>query len=128
MWLLQAIPVIGKLFDTVSSVTNKLTDARIAARTAQSEDEKTAAAERVASLEARLGFMKAQQASPLGWLFNVVQALIGVAVALLVWKLLVYDKALGQWTSGHTDPLGEDLWDLMKLVLGFYFITSWLKH
>jgi len=27
-----------------------------------------------------------------------------------MWKLLVWDKALGQWTSGITDSLSDQIW------------------
>ena len=43
-------------------------------------------------------------------------------VAIVLWKIFVWDKALGQWTGGHTDALDPRLWEVIMIVLGFYFI------
>lgn len=48
---------------------------------------------------------------------------MGMAITFLVWKLFVYDKALGQWTGGHTDPLSTEMWDLAKVIVYSYFGT-----
>jgi hypothetical protein len=37
-------------------------------------------------------------------------------------KLYVYDKALGQWTGGHTDALDPNLWTVVTATIGFYFL------
>ena len=39
-----------------------------------------------------------------------IRPLLALPVIILVWKLLVWDKALGQWTSGHTDALSDQIW------------------
>jgi hypothetical protein len=55
------------------------------------------------------------------WFTRSVRPAIGWSVVILLWKILVWDKALGQWTHGHTDPLGPDIWSVVKTVLIAYF-------
>ncbi len=44
------------------------------------------------------------------WVTRSIRPLLALPVIILVWKLLVYDKALGQWTNGSTDPLSDQIW------------------
>lgn len=55
------------------------------------------------------------------WFTRLPRPAIACAVVVLIWKLLVWDKALGQWTSGHTDPLGADIWSVVKVIIIAYF-------
>ena len=55
---------------------------------------------------------------------RLVRALLALPVAILLWKVLVWDKALGQWTGGSTDPLSAELWQVVAVVVGFYFVTD----
>jgi hypothetical protein len=45
-------------------------------------------------------------------------------VSILIGKVLVWDKALGQWTGGRTDALDPNLWQVVMVVLGFYFLSE----
>lgn len=56
--------------------------------------------------------------SPNAW----VRTFIALPTGILLWKVLVFDKALGQWTGGTTDALSPELWGTIKIVLGFYFV------
>ena len=40
------------------------------------------------------------------WFTRSVRPTIGFTVALLLMKIFIYDKALGEWTSGHTEESG----------------------
>lgn len=55
------------------------------------------------------------------WYTRSVRPTIAWIVILLLAKILIYDKALGQWTGGHTDPLGGDIWSVVKTVIVAYF-------
>lgn len=44
------------------------------------------------------------------WVTRSIRPLLALPVIVLVWKLLVWDKALGQWTNGTTDPLSDKIW------------------
>jgi hypothetical protein len=57
------------------------------------------------------------------WFTRSVRPAIGWAVVVLLWKLVVFDKAFGQWTHGHTDPLGSDIWSVVNTVIIAYFGT-----
>lgn len=52
----------------------------------------------------------------------IMRGLLAAPVVILLWKLLVFDKALGQWTDGHTDALGPDMWKVITAVIAFYFL------
>ena len=55
------------------------------------------------------------------WVTRSIRPLLALPVIILVWKLLVWDKALGQWTSGKTDPLSEQIWWYCTTVTIAYF-------
>lgn len=55
------------------------------------------------------------------WFTRSVRPMIGFAVVILIWKVIVYDKALGQWTGGHTDALDPKLWNVVMVIIGAYF-------
>jgi hypothetical protein len=39
-----------------------------------------------------------------------IRPLLALPVIVLMWKLLIWDKALGQWTHGTTDSLSDQIW------------------
>lgn len=55
------------------------------------------------------------------WLTALPRPLIAFIVIVLLAKLLVYDKALGQWTGGHTDALSPEMWEVIRAVIYAYF-------
>lgn len=108
------------LINPLSAVVRDIAKAKIAMANAQTDQERIHAEERIKSLEAKRDVLVAEAAVSK---FNIyVRGSIGSAVAVLLWKVLVYDKALGQWTGGHTDPLDANLWQVVSVVLGFYFL------
>jgi holin (3TMs family) len=44
------------------------------------------------------------------WVTRSVRPMLALPVIVLVWKLLIWDKALGQWTHGSTDSLSDQIW------------------
>ena len=54
----------------------------------------------------------------------MIRSWLATGPAFLLTKIYIYDKALGQWTGGHTDPLDPNLWNVVMVVLGFYFLYS----
>ena len=67
-------------------------------------------------LENRRAVLVAEAKSNWNVVFRVFLAL---PFGLFVWKVIVVDKLL-KW--GSTDNLSTDLWNLMMLVYGFYFV------
>lgn len=55
------------------------------------------------------------------WVTRSIRPLLALPVIILVWKLLVWDKALGQWTFGRTDELSDQIWWYCTTVTIAYF-------
>lgn len=55
------------------------------------------------------------------WVTRSIRPLLALPVIILVWKLLVWDKALGQWTNGTTDSLSDQIWWYCTTVTIAYF-------
>ncbi len=55
------------------------------------------------------------------WVTRSIRPLLALPVIILVWKLLVWDKALGQWTGGTTDSLSDQIWWYCTTVTIAYF-------
>jgi len=122
MWgaILGGIQALTGFSDAVTTVSKAIADARIAAINAKTQEEKVAADERVRTLEARRDVLIAEAGVSRANVF--MRTLIAAPVAILFWKIFVYDKALGQWTGGRTDALSAELWQVISVVIGFYFL------
>jgi hypothetical protein len=120
---LKGITGIG---ETIASVTKSLTDAKVAAINARTEQERIAANERVAALTAKRELMLGEVQHSRANIF--MRCVLAAPVGVLLWKLLVYDKALGQWTGGHTDSIPTEWWTVIQIVLGFYFLYELVKR
>lgn len=115
------------LINPLATVATEIAKAKIAMANAQTDQEKIAAEERVKTLEARRdmlierGKLQAEEAkvSPLN---IIMRAVLTAPIAILLWKVYVWDKALGQWTGGRTDALSPELWQVVMAVVGFYFL------
>lgn len=116
--MLQFIPIIGPLFETINGVTKAISNERIALINAKTEEQKIASAERIKTLEARRDVMVTEKTKANAY----VRAGLALPVILIVWKLLVWDKAFGEWTGGHTDKLSDLDKQLIMAVVGFYLL------
>lgn len=113
-WLLGkliAAPVIGAI---LSPIINGLLTAQKQKLDAIGSHEAVAAdlAKRSFDLdmkeaEVNASTIKAEQGN---WVTRSIRPLLALPVIILMWKLLVWDKALGQWTSGTTDSLSDQIW------------------
>lgn len=106
---------ISGLGPTITSIFNKLEDARVALANAQNEKERIAAQERVATIQAQLEILKAD---PIG---AFVRLAFTFPFVLYINKIILWDKL---WTAGkgYTPPLGTDIWALLMMIAGFYFL------
>jgi len=116
----SVLGLIPGLFTTVNGITNAITNEKINLAQAQNQSDQIAASERIATLQAQRDIMIAEAGS--SKLNAIVRGCIGGSVAILLMKLYVYDKALGQWTGGHTDALDPNLWTVVTATIGFYFL------
>lgn len=54
------------------------------------------------------------------WVTRSIRPILGLAAAILTWKILVWDLALGQWTRGHTDELSSQaFWLLTTIIIAY---------
>lgn len=114
--------ILPGAFKSIDNVTNAISNERLKAIQAKTDEDRLASEERVKTLEAqRDALVTGMNTSP--WPARI-QSFIGGCVAFLIAKLLVWDKALGTWTNGHTDALGDDLRWVTMTVIGFYFLAS----
>lgn len=130
--LLFSLPgLITGAFSTINNITAAISNERINARNAQTEEERIAADERVKSLEARRDLMIAESGVTKANI--IVRSAAAVPIVIVLWKLLVWDKVVGslvgcarapKGTCGtfFTDPLDENQWKIVMIVIGFYFL------
>lgn len=114
-WLLSLINPLGRIVD-------KLADAHVQRANAATEQQRIAADERIKTLEARRDVILKAQSDPFErW----VRVGFSLPFVLYLWKLVVWDKLLG-W--GATDNLSPDLWAILYIVLGGYFVDTVVRR
>ncbi len=97
----------------IGSIAGKLADAYKARENAKTDQERIAADERIAMLQAQASAQRPVDA----W------ARLLFALPFIVYnaKLVLWDKV---FALGATDPLSQNLTDVEMLVIGFYFLHS----
>lgn len=118
-----AVPsLITGAFGTINSITKALSDEKLALISATTQKDQIASQERIATLTARRDVLIADAAhSNIDLWIRVAFSLGPVSVLL---KIFLWDKALGQWTAGHTDSLDVNLWQVIMVEIGFYFLYT----
>lgn len=116
--ILAAIGGIKGLLGLGTSIAQSIADAKIAAITAGTEEERIRAEERAKALEA-----KART-------HGKVEAFARLAFALpyiaWLWKAVAYDKVWMGGTTATDGLTGAVEWGLM-IVMGFYFLAWWRR-
>lgn len=133
--LIGSLPsLIGGLFGTINSITAAISNEKIAAITAKTQEEQIAANERVNALTQRRDVLIAEAGS--GSRINlIVRAGFAVVIWCVIAKLYLWDKVIGSFvgcsqappgTCGifTTDPLDENAWKIIGMVLAFYFVSE----
>lgn len=113
MWSVLSSIGIGGL----TAVIKAIQQARRDAENAETEQERIAAQERIETLQARAEIIKKAQSDSFERWVRIGFAFPFIAY---VWKLVIWDKVLG---LGATDNLSADLWWILKIVLGGYFLN-----
>lgn len=124
MWaILTALPaLISGMFSTVNGITNAIANEKIAALTATTDQDRIAAQERVNSLSLQRDVLVADaQHSKLDL---YMRSMIAFGPACYILKIFLWDKVLAAWTNGRTDPIDPNLWTVVMVILGFYFVTT----
>jgi hypothetical protein len=101
----------------IAAIGEQLRGAYEARLKATNDHEKLEAEKEIARLEAQQSVLVAEQGRLLtAW----VRPAIAFPFVLYLWKLIIYDKVLA-W--GATDGLSPELWQMMTVVVGAYFLT-----
>ncbi len=117
--------ILGAIFgalNPIEAITKSITSAYIERQKAATDIEKIAADERIRTLEQRRAVLVAE--APTSRLNQIVRAGFSIPPMLMLAKIYIYDKALGQWTQGRTDALDDNLWKIVSVTLAFYFLTE----
>jgi hypothetical protein len=118
--ILKALTGFG---DTVKGISHDIAQAKIEAIKAGTDERKIAAEERTKALEARRDVLISESSA--GSRLNIfMRAFLGFPAGIVLWKILIWDKALGQWTGGHTDELTPEQWWVVTAAIGFYFLAE----
>lgn len=131
MGLLDLISIIPNAFKTIDNITNAIANEKIAALNATTDQERIAANERVSTLQARRDLMIAE--SGVSKANILIRSVMALPVAIVIWKLLTWDKVIGslvgcsQAPAGTcgiftTDPLDDNQWKIIGVVTAFYFL------
>jgi hypothetical protein len=121
--LIGSLPsIIAGLFGTINGITNAISNEKIALITAKTQEEQIAANERISQLQQQRDVLiaDASHGSWDIWLRNI----IAIGPALYLFKIFAIDKALGFVFHTRTDPLDDNLWQVVMVVLGFYFLSA----
>lgn len=125
--LMQYLPIVGsivgKFWDPLTKIAKDIADARVALANATTEQERIKAEERVRRLEQQRGVLEAEAKENVK-VNAYTRTFLAAPVGFFLWKVLIYDKALGQWTGGKTDPLSPELWLIVGGIVGFYFLND----
>lgn len=127
--------LIPGAFQTINGITNAISNQKIAAIEATTEQERIKAEENVKVLEARRHLLLSAQAR--SKLPILIQTGLGLVGLIILAKLGLWDKVIGSFVgcagdSGklagcetfNTDKLGTDLSILVGSVVAFYLVTT----
>lgn len=119
--LLTALPsLLSGLFGTVNGITNAIANTKIAQINATTQEAQIQAQETINTLQARRDVMIAESAH--SNINGIMRFIVAIGPATYLCKIFLYDKVLGPWTHGSTDALDPNLWQVVMVVLGFYFL------
>jgi len=118
MFILAWLAKIG-----IGGILGQLASAYKAKQQAQNDRERIAADERINQLNVIRDVQVAESGSPIN---AIIRAFIAIGPAAYLFKIFVIDKLLCPAFGGAcaTDQLSPDLWQVMWIVLGFYFLHS----
>lgn len=136
MWqLLAGLPGLLKgMFGTIDNITNAISNEKIAGINATTDQERIASQERVSTLQMRRDVMIAEAGNKTN---SRIRAGLALGPLVLLLKIFVWDKVIGSFAgcagaggnavkcaTFNTDPLDPNLWQVVSIVLGFYFLSE----
>jgi hypothetical protein len=132
--ILSLLGILPKAFGTIDNITNAISNERIKKISAQTDQERIKADERINSLQAKRDVLVAESGS--SRINSFIRAGIAVCATIPLAKLFVWDKVVGSFygcagSAGRnmmgcetfrTDPLDANQWAVITAVVGFYFL------
>ena len=125
--------LIPGAFSTINGITNAIANERIRKIDATTDQARIQADERIKSLEAKRSVLVAESGS--SNINAIMRATMGASVAVVLAKLLVWDKVVGSFAgcagpmgsalecaTFRTDPLDSNQWGIIVAATGFYFL------
>lgn len=104
------------LINPVSAIAKQIAQYEIAKQNAQTDQARIEADKQIAALQAKQAVLVAESNSP----GNIImRAWLAFPPSFIVAKILIWDK-----TVGGTTTLSPDLWRLIWIVYGFYFVDK----
>jgi hypothetical protein len=121
-WITSILGFGSGLFSTLQTISNNLSNEKIALINAKTDQERIASAEKIGALQAQQAVLvsDSQRSSIDLW----VRSLLAIGPTVYLLKIYIYDKVLAR---GTTDPLDDNLWWVTMVVVGFYFVHSILR-
>lgn len=126
---------INGLFGTINHVTDAIANKQIALINAQSDEDRVLINAQLSALIARRDLMIAESAH--SKLNIYVRSFLAFGPASILFKILFWDKVVGSFVgcSGKlavaascgmfvTDPLDPNLWNVVMVVVSFYFLAD----
>lgn len=121
--MLQAIlsffRIVPSITGAINSITSAITNEKIAALTATTQQDQIASAERVAALQAQRDALIAETNK--SNLPIYIQSAMALPIVFILGKLYMYDDAGFGTTSIPND---SNQWKVIMIVVGFYFLHS----
>jgi hypothetical protein len=114
--LLGLLPTLS---NTINGITNAISNERVAAINARTDEEKVASDERIKSLEAKRDVLIAEVGHS-NWDL-IIRVIMSIGPAFYLSKILIFDAALH---LGSTDKVAPEIWNYITAVVGFYFLYS----
>lgn len=124
-WLfakLLATPVIGAILSPI--INGLLTAQKQKLDAAGSHEARTVElAQQAMDLDKREAEINAQVviAEQGNWITRWQRPMFALPFIIFTWKVVVWDKVLGQWTQASTDPLDPRMWGVFMAVVVAYF-------
>jgi len=117
--LTSILSLLPGVFSSLNSITQSITNERISALNAKTDQERIASEERVSQLQAQRDVLI--EDSKHSKLDIWMRTIIASGPAFILCKIFFYDKlGFGTTEIGNTDYL----WNVIMVVLGFYFLSS----
>lgn len=107
----------------ISGIAEELRGAYRDRLEAENDERRIKLDDKIATLNAERDALQAQrdvQIAEAGHAWNsIFRFLLAAPFLVFIWKVVVWDKVL---KMGSTDDLSPDLWNILAVVYGFYFV------